>query len=122
MAPSAEPLPSPVNGDGLIFSWPVSLPSPSSEYFISTIPSLPFEANICFVPGRLVRLEWVLEGVSEIGMGYALDSIDSVNGRGMITIRLARTGFTVGVSVLIPLERYWGPYANVPTAGEMNRT
>ena len=122
MASSAEQLPPPVNDNSSIFSWPVSLPSPSSEYFISTVPSLPLEANVCFVPGRLVRLEWVLEGVSEIAMGYALDSVHSANGRGMVTIRLARTSFTVGVSVLIPLERYWGPYANVPSAGEMNRT
>lgn len=107
----------PANRDDLIFSWPISLPSPSSEYFISTLPPLPSDADILFFPGRLVRLEWALEGVSEVGVGYALDSVDLVNGRGMITVRLARTEFAVGVSLLIPLERYWAPFAGTPRAG-----
>lgn len=99
--------------------WPVSLPSTDSNHFISTIPPLSCSNDfVRFIPGRPILLDWTSEGVVELGVGHSLDSMDISAGRGMITIRLARTNFTAGISVVIPLERYWAPFACIPTYDE----
>ncbi|KAI0091123.1 hypothetical protein BDY19DRAFT_991702 [Irpex rosettiformis] len=103
--------------------WPVSLLSPGCSYFDTAF--LPLSCSndyVRFFPGRPVMLTWTAEEIVELGVGHRLESVDEASNRGMIIIYLARTFFKVGVRLVIPLERYWGPYARVPLPLHVNHS
>ena len=59
-------------------------------------------------------MQWVAERSVKIGMIWDLESMELSRESSMVVVWLARSNFTVGVLLQIPMERYWGIYARVP--------
>lgn len=95
--------------------WPVRHVSRDCAHLSSNV--LPLAQRLDFVRiflRRAILLKWTAERVVELGFVTSLESVDTTGTFGIVFVRLARTGYESGVSLEVPMERIWMPFARAP--------
>lgn len=100
----------------MAYSWPVKVSDAYSSKFLTALPPLSSSKDFARVlPNRAIKLTWAQENVEEVGLVSGLESLDLVKEEGTVIFWLARSNFNIGIILVIPLDRYWGPHACIPT-------
>ncbi|KAI0805994.1 hypothetical protein BC629DRAFT_1437520 [Irpex lacteus] len=95
--------------------WPVCHVARDCAHLSSNV--LPLAQSPDFVRiflRRPILLKWTAEKVVELGFVTSLESVDTTGTFGVVFVRLARTGYESGVSMVVPMERVWMPFARAP--------